>query len=219
MFTTTLTSKWAHKCGFEVKKAELKQNGNFNLETTYSGLGNGIKLNANTNGKDIFSGFEYRRPNLTMLGETDGCLTNTVLNGVFTQKSVLAGVQLNYNQKKSLFDYDLALGYDNPLYFFGVEAVKSLSAFKVGGFYKVNKALTLATRVEGTPEDPARLITLGLNYKPECRSVIKAKVNSRMESGLSVQYDCAKGVKFTGALRGRLNDLSSTTYGVEFNLC
>jgi len=187
------------------------------LETSYSGLGNGLKLNLNADSKDINPGFEYRRPNLTVFGQTDVSMSNTLFNFVFGQRSFLVGAQLAYNQKKNL-SYDLAFGYENPSYFFGVELLKSLSSFRLGGFYQFNKLTTVSARVEGTPEDPANLITLGVSYKPECNATIKAKVDSKLNSAVSIQYQCTKGVKFTSGLSSPLSDFSQSTIGAEFTL-
>jgi hypothetical protein len=217
-FNTTLTTKWSGAAGLEIKKVELKQNADFAVELSYSGFFPGAKLNIDANNGKLQPSAEYRNSNVVVVAKTDSELSHIGFTSVVRYSAFLFGANIIHNLTKSNCNYDFAVAYKANNYFLGLESLKRLSGFKIGGLYNVNKKVVVGTKLEGTTENPAQLVTIGAAYKPDCDATIKAKVSSDLDAATSVQYQCAKGVKFTGSLKAKLNDLSTRTYGVEFSL-
>lgn len=179
-----LSLKWPHASGFTLEKLESSSDGKLTVETSLVGAAPGLKLefkgNDHSNKSDL--SFTYTAPAATVTGEVDLLnLSSVKASAIGGNGPVTVGANVEVKLAKYAVDsysLGLGLGYTIPkLFFLGLRADKTFSAFSALFTYAAARDITLAGKMTYSGKDKVGA-TLATVYKCNADTTIKVKANT-----------------------------------------
>lgn len=181
-----LSVKWPHASGFTLEKFESSADGKLTVETSLVGAAPGLKLefkgNDHSNKSDL--SFTYTAPAATVTGEVDLLnLSSVKASAIGGNGPVTVGAAAEVKLAKYAVDtycLGVGVGYTIPkLFFLGVRAEKTFSAFSALFTYAAARDVTLAGKLtySGSAKDKMGATLAGV-YKCNADTTIKFKANT-----------------------------------------
>jgi hypothetical protein len=216
-----LTTKWTHASGFTLEKLELSSDCKTTVETSLTGVADGLKLEFKGNECDKADvSFTYAVDPVTITGEFDAnnfSSVKTSVNGV--HGAFTAGASADLKIAKSTIDsttFGLGVGYTVPKQLFaGFRANKNFADFSALFSYVVNKDVTIAAVASHNAKGPAA--TVATVYKCNPDTTIKFKANSCGVLSASVKQAFEKKFSVVGSAEIP-SDFNNVKFGINATL-
>jgi hypothetical protein len=223
VFPSKVNLKWAHKSGFAVDKFEMSSCDKATLETSLSGVVEGLKLDfKGTDATNGVVGSTYKHKLATVTSELDvsgfSYLKASLLGG---SNGVLAGASANFalGNKFAVNDYSAAFGWKpNDNIFVGLKANNKLADLNSYFLYQLKPNVGLHGQLDFTPKTSQHALTVGASYKCCESTSMKTKVNTSGLVNASVKKNFPNKLAVVGAVGLDVHKLDSVNFGVTATL-
>ena len=222
-FPSKFNLKWAHHSGFTVDKLELTSFEKVNVETSLTGVADGLKFEFKGNDSSLGTvGAVYKHKLATFGTELDisgfSFLKASALGG---SNGVSAGAAATFalGSKFAVSDYSAAIGWKNDTAFVGLKANNKLADLNTFVHYQVKPNLGLHAQLDFTPKTSTHNVTVGVAYKCNDNNVAtKAKITSNGLISASVKKNFPNKLSVVGAVGVDVHKLEAYNFGITATL-
>jgi len=228
-YSSKVSAKWKHGCGFSVDKFDNDISKGTVLETSFNkfavkGLSVAVNMNRTYGDKGKVTvpvELKYENDLLASSLATDTSFSAVTANLTLAHDGLTVGTSLKF--KDSLTDYPVSLSYTGKSYVAAIEATRELKTFTLLGSYKATPELTVATKFMVPDGDKKNMSFVGIYNTGDSFGTKVAAMYSD-SSDKPKTLECALTAKpvqqvETGfALAFPLKDVSGFKWGLTFTL-
>ena len=222
VFPSKVNLKWAHHSGFSIDKLEVSSCEKVNIETSLTGVAEGLKFDFKGNDSSLGTvGAVFKHKLATVATELDisgfSFLKASAIGG---SNGVSAGAAATFalGNKFAVSDYSAALGWKNDSVFVGLKANNKLADFNTFVQYQAKPNLGVNAQIDVTPKASAHNVTVGVSYKC-CENIsTKAKFSSNGLINASLKKNFPNKLSVVGAVGVDVHKLEAYNFGVTATL-